>query len=220
MPPRLRLERERSIEIDFTRLSPKYGCGKMLADLPVFDGSDPLLNIMATYGYARIQSDKPGAKLVTNPALLKDFYDNALNHKTPVRRNWHTVFKDVEIYLALDAREKTAWFVADPLHRMALVNYYRDAVSLGLKAQGITLSGSTVRLTPVGWQNLHELFSDKFIDSHADVRRVDVMSSLAGIRWRKPVLGIGVMYLNLHEPKEIQTAAAQVTAGETGEILA
>jgi hypothetical protein len=220
VPAKLRLERERSIEIDFPRLSPKYGCGKMLADLPAFDGSDPLLNIMATYGYARLFADKPGAKLIANPALLKNFYDNALNNRMPVRRNWHTVFKEVDVFLALDAREKTAWFVADPQNRMALVNYSRDAVSLGLKAQGITLSGSTVRLTPVGWQNLNELLGDSFLDSHPDLRRVDVMSSLAGIRWRKPVLGIGVMFLNLRELEEIRDAAGQVMQGDSGEILA
>lgn len=220
MPAKLRLERERSIEIDLARLSPRYGCGKMLADLPLFDDSDPLLNLMATYGYAKLQADKPGAKLVTNSALLKTFYDNALNHKTPIRRNWHTVFKDVEVFLALDAKAKTAWIVGESLNRMALVNYYRDSVSLGVKAQGIALSGSTVRLTPVGWQNLHDLLSDRFIDTHPDLKRVDVMSSLAGIRWRKPVLGVGVMFLNLREAAEIQDAAAEVTSGDSGEILA
>ena len=218
MPARLRLDRERSIEIALARLSPRYGCGLMLKKLDELDSADPLISVMGTYGYDKLYADKPGGKLVTNPALLKSFYDNALSHKTPVRRNWHTVYREVDVFLALDKHAKTAWFVGDPLNRMALVNYFRDAVSLGVKTLGIMLVGSTVRLTPAGWQNLHDLLSDEFVDKHKEIERVDVMSMFSGVRWRQPSLGIGVTFLNLKDPEQIREAADTVLAGG-GEIL-
>ena len=217
MPARLRLDVERSLEISLARLSPRYGCGLMLRNLEGFDESDALLNVMNNYGYARLSADRPARRIVANPALLKPFYDNAFAEKLPIRRNFYQVYGEQDVFVALDAKAKQCWFVSEPPNRMALVNYFRDAVSLGLKALGAMLVGSTPRLTPVGWQNLHDLLSDEFFILHPSVKRVEVMSAIAGARWREPSLGLGVSMLNLKEPAAVRQAAKGALAGEDRE---
>jgi hypothetical protein len=216
MPAKLKLDVYRSMEVELSRLSPRYGCGLMLKDLPAFGSSDALTNVMTNYGYARVFADRPAQKLVTNPGLAKPFYDNAFNQKMALRQNFRTTFGHLGLYLAHDAREKSAWFIADAQNRAALVNYYRDAVSLGFKASGILLTGSVIKLTPVGWQNLHDLLSDKFVNDHAGIQRVEVMSVLSGVRWRAGILGLGVTLLNFREPAEIQNMVDAAFRGEGG----
>lgn len=216
MPAKLRIETQRSVEVSMVKLSPLIGCGQMLANLPEFDASDPMVNTMASYGYVKLRADKPAQKLVSNPALLKQFYDSAINNKTPLRQNFKAVYGNLEVYMAVDVATKTAWFVADPHNRLPLVNYPRDAVSMGLKPLGILLIGSTVRLTPVGWQNLHDLLTDKFLNAHQEVQRIEVMGMIAGVRWRPNCLGVGVTMLNFREPADILSAVEAALRGETG----
>ncbi len=216
MPAKLRLESHRSLEISFVKLSPRYGCGLMLANLPKFDPSDPLLNAMTNYGYPTLAADKLATKLVQNPGLLKQFYDNAFSNKMTLRQNFRGVYGHLEVFMAFDPQSRTAWFLAEPQNRMALVNYFRDAASLGLKPLGVLLLGSTVRLTPVGWQNLYDLLTDKFFNAHTGIQRVEVMSVMAGVRWRSNCLGLGVTLLNFRELAEIQAAVEAALRGETG----
>jgi len=216
MPTKLRLDAHRSLEITLAKLSPKFGCGLMLDGLPRFNGSDPLLNAMSNYGYTTLGADKTAQKLVQNSGLLKQFFDNAFTNKLPLRQNFRDVYGHVEVYMATDAAIRSAWFVSDPPNRIALVNYFRDAVSLGLKPLGVLLLGSTVRLTPAGWQNLHDLVSDRFLNAHSDIQRIEIMTVLSGVRWRTNTLGLGVMLLNFREPKEIETTVEAALRGATG----
>ncbi len=191
----------------------------MLDKLPRFTGSDPLNAVMANYGYQRIAADVPAQKILTNPGLLKNFYDNAFTNKTPLPQNFRSVYGTQEIYLAYDSGLKGVWFISDPQNRIALLNYFRDAVSLGLKADGILLLGSTPKLTPVGWQNLHDLLDDDFLKQYRPIERVEIMSILPGVRWRPPILGLGVTFLNMKELREIRaTVAAAIRGGGEGEI--
>ncbi len=203
MPAKLRLEAHRSMEITSATLSPEYGCGAMLRGLPRFNASDPLHNAMANYGYENLFADKAAQKIVENSGLLKQFYDGAFASKTPLRQNFKTVYGHLEVFMALDAAAKTAWFVAEPSNRMALMNYYRDAVSLGLKPLGVLLLGSTVRLTAGGWQNLHDLLSDKFFNAHPSIHRIEILGVEGGARFRNNTLGLGVTLLNFREFPEI-----------------
>jgi len=216
MPTKLRLEAHRSLEISFANLSPAYGCGLMLRGLPRFDASDPLFNAMSNYGYPNLAGDKAAQKQVQNPGLLKKFYDNAFTNKLPLRQNFRDVYGHIEVFMAMDAATHTAWFVADPPNRIALVNYFRDAVSLGLKPLGVLLLGSTVRLTPAGWQNLHDLLSDKFFNDHAGIQRIEIMSVTDGVRWRANTLGLGLTLLNFRELPEIEAAVLAALRGAAG----
>ncbi len=218
MPAKLRLEAYRSLEISFALLSPKYGCGVMLGSLPRFNASDPLHNAMSNYGYENLFADKAAQKTVGNSGLLKQFYDNAFANKVPLRQNFRNVYGHLEVFMAIDAAAKTAWFVADPTNRVALMNYYRDAVSLGLKPLGVLLLGSTVRLTPAGWQSLFDLLTDKFFNANPGIHRVEVMGALDGVRWRTNTLGLGVTMLNFKEVPEIEAAVQDALRGAGPDI--
>jgi len=216
MPTKLRLEAYRSLEISIAGLSPTYGCGLMLRGLPRFSGSDPLFNAMSNYGYTDLAGDKAAQKLVQNPGLLKKLFDNTFTNKLPLRQNFRDVYGHIEVFMAIDASAHAAWFVAEPTNRMALVNYFRDAVSLGLKPLGVLLLGSTVRLTPAGWQNLHDLLNDKFLNDHAGIQRVEIMSVTDGVRWRSNNLGLGLTLLNFRELPEIEAAVQAALRGAAG----
>ncbi len=201
------------MEIAFKYLSPRIGCGLMLTNLPRFSASDPLNAIMNSYGYDKIFADKPAQKIITNSGLLKNFYDNAFTNKTPLFQNFRSAFGNQEVYLVCDPSIKTAWFIADPANKIVLNNYFRDAVSLGLKADGILLFGSIPKLTPVGWQNLYDLMNEGFFQKDRGVERVEIMSVMSGVRWRPPTLGIGVTFLNLHNSEEIKKTVAEALQG-------
>jgi len=200
------------------RLSPLYGCGLMLKNLPRVEFSDPLVSVMSNYGYTNLYGDKPGRKLVDNSGLLKGFYDNAFTHKTGLRQNFRTVYGHVEAYMAHDPGAKSAWFIGDAQNRVALTNYFRDATSLGLKTRGVMLLGSTVRLTAVGWQNLSDLLTDDFLSSQPAIQRVEVMNVLSGARWRSPCLGLGVTLLNIRELPEVREAVNSALQNAGGEV--
>jgi hypothetical protein len=216
MPAKLRLEAYRSLEISIATLSPNFGCGKMLRALPRFNASDPLLNAMSNYGYPDLAGDKPAQKLVENSGLLKQFFDNAFTNKMPLRQNFKGTYGHLEVFMALDASVRTAWFVADTASRVALENYFRDALSIGLKTLGIMLIGSTVRLTAAGWQNLHDLLSDKFLSNHPGIQRIEIMGTLDGVRWRGNCLGLGVTLLNFRELTEILASVEAALRGGSG----
>jgi hypothetical protein len=216
MPTKLRLETYRSLEVSIATLSPLYGCGLMLRSLPRLNASDPLHNSLTNYGYENFFADKAAQKVVENSGLLKQFYDNAFTNKTPLRQNFKSVYGHLEIFMAIDATAKTVWFVADANNRVAFINYYRDAVSLGLKPLGVVLLGSTVRLTPAGWQNLFDLLNDKFFNTNPGVQRIEIMGILDGVRWRPNTLSLGVTLVNFRELPEIESAVKTALRGSAG----
>jgi hypothetical protein len=216
MPTKLRLDTHRSLEISIATLSPAFGCGQMLHGLPRLNASEPLHNAMHNYGYENLFADKAGQKTIENPGLLKQFYDSAFTNKTQLRQNFRSVYGHLEVHMAIDATAKTAWFVADPTNRVALVNYYRDAVSLGLKPLGVLLLGSIVRITPAGWQNMSDLLTDKFFNANPGVQRIEIMGVLDGVRWRGNTLGLGVTLLNFRELPEIVAAVGAALRGPAG----
>ncbi len=215
MAQKTRLEAHHCIEISFSRLSERYGCGLMLKNLPRLGGPDPLLNVMGNYGFTNLQADVPARRHLENSGLLKQFYDNAFAGKVPLRQNFKQVYGHLDLFLAFDPTLKAAWFVADPQNRMALGNYFRDAVSLGMKSLGVVLTGSLVRLNAVGWQNLHDILSDRLFEQHRDINRVEVLSVISGVRWRPPCLSLGVTALNFRELPELVSALKEAL-GEAG----
>jgi hypothetical protein len=188
----------------------------MVSCLPEFENSDALMNVMSNYGLTRVFADKSAQKVIGNTGLLKQFYDNAFSNKVAIRQNFRQVFGHLDVFMAVDPGSKKVWFVADPHNKMALVNYYRDAISLTLKTDGRLLLGSTPRLTPVGWQNLHDLLTDEFFKGHREIERIEVMSVAPGVRWRAPTLGLGLPLLNMRDLADIQKTVEAAIRGETG----
>ncbi len=218
MPAKFRLDQYHSIEISFVKLSEKYGCGLMLKSLPRAGGPDPFVNAMGNYGYTAVYADRAAQRALENSGLLKQFYDGAFADKSPLRQNFKQVYGHLEVLMACDAAAKSAWFVAEPQNRMALANYFRDAISLSLKASGVLLTGSMVRLTAVGWQNLYDLLPDRLLNERRDIQRVEVLSVLSGVRWRPPSLSVGVTALNFREPAELKAALTEALGAAGTEV--
>ena len=216
MPTKLRLDGHRSLEISVATLSPAFGCGQMLDSLPRLNASEPLHNAMHNYGYENLFADKAAQKMIENPGLLKQFYDSTFTNKAQLRQNFRSVYGHLEVYMAIDATAKTAWFVADPTNRVTLANYYRDAVSLGVKPLGVLLLGSIIRITPAGWQNLFDLLTDKFFNANPGIHRIEILGVLDGVRWRANTLGLGVTLLNFRELPEIVAAVGAALRGSAG----
>lgn len=204
MPPVLRLHNTKVIKISLDHLSPKIGCGKVLAGIHPFPSSDSFKKAMSNYNIDTSYADKQAQKHLENSKLVGPFLSNILTGKTPLDANFKFSFNTVDMVLAVDITNKNAWFISEPSNKLALENYYRDAVPNILKSLGLTLTGSTVRLTPYGWQTLHDIVDADFVHQHPDVKRVEVMTVLAGLRWREPDLGLGITLLNFAEPDKIR----------------
>jgi hypothetical protein len=204
MPPTLRLNTARVIKVSLDHLSPKIGCGRVLLSVPIFSASDSFRKAMEGYGLKTIYADKLAQKHLENSKLAGPFMSNVLTGKTPLDANFKFSFNTVDMVLAVDEAKGSAWFLSEPSNKLALDNYYRDAVPNILKSLGITLTGSTIRLTPYGWQNLFDIINADFVYYHPEVKRVEVMTVLAGLRWREPDLGFGITLLNFTEPGKIR----------------
>jgi hypothetical protein len=205
MPPILRLNITHVIKISLDHLSPKIGCGEVLLSVPVFAASESFHKAMESYGIKVIYADKLAHKHLENSKFAGPFISNAVSGKTPIDLNFKFSFTSADMYLAFDDKKESAWFVSELSSKLALENYYRDAVPNILKSLGIILTGSVVRLTPYGWQNIFDIVNTDFVHNHPDVKRVEVMTVLAGLRWRTPDLGLGITLLNFAEPDKIRS---------------
>lgn len=191
------------IKVSLDHLSPKIGCGKMLTNVPVFPSSESFKKAMENYGIKNTYADKKALKFLEDNKLVGPFLSNILTSKTPLDANFKFSFTSGEMVLAVDEVKGSSWFIAEPGNKIALENYYKDAVPNILKSLGVTLTGSTVRLTPYGWQTLHDVINADFVHQHPEVKRVEVMTVLAGLRWRDPDLGLGITLLNFSGPDKI-----------------
>jgi hypothetical protein len=213
MPVALRIVAEKMLNVKAAWLNPRIGCGLMLANLPRYDANDVLRDVMREYGYTNINADKAAVKFLDgNESLLRTFCGNAEDARLEIKPNFRMVFAGKDVYLVLDLEARTAYFLAAPENRLTLNNYYRDAVAAMMQELKIALSGSTSRLTSVGWQNLNDLVAEtNFRFTLPEVERIEVMSTLPAARWRKPVLEIGLNLLNLSDPKSIHQAVVNET---------
>ena len=218
----LRVFVERVLPINSGFLSPRIGCGLMLTRIPSYQANDVFRDVMKVYGFPNLRADKPAAKILDEDEdLMRQFCINAETGKMPLRLNFRGVYATKEAFLLLDTPRKTAYFVGAPDNRLALTNYYRDAMFKLPELLNLVLAGSINRLTPVGWQNLHDIMNDvNFRNAYPGVERIEVMASIPSVRWRKPVLEIGVNLLNFSNAKAIRQAmATEVVGGTEGDNI-
>ena len=217
MAAALRVSVERMLALNSGWLSPRIGCGQMLTNIAPYQANDVFLDVMRGYNYPNVFADKPAIKILEeNEDLMRQFIVNAESGKMALKNNFRGVYVAREIYLALDSAKKSAYFLAAPEHRLALVNYYRDAMPSIANILKVAVSGSTNRLTPVGWQTLHDVLNDvNFQKDYSGVQRIEIMASLPTARWRSPVLEIGVNLLNFSTPRSVRDSI-RTEVGETG----
>jgi hypothetical protein len=214
----LRINTERMLTINSGFLSPRISCGLMLTKVPPYQANDVFRDVMRTYGHPNLYADKPAAKILDEDEdLMRQFCANAEANKMVLKPNFRGVYSSKEVYLALDAHKKAAYFLTAPEHKLALVNYYRDAMPNIVKILNVTLGGSTNRLTPVGWQNLHDVLNDiTFRVDYPELDRIEITASLSDIRWRNPTLEIGINILNFSNPNAIREGIRKEVKGFSG----
>jgi hypothetical protein len=206
----LRVQVERMLVLNSGFLSPRIGCGLMLTKVPLYRGNEVFMDCMRTYNYPNVFADKPAVKLFDdNETLMRQFCDNAESNKMALKLNFRAVYAPKDIYLAVDTNKRAAYFLAETEFKLALLNYYRDALPNIAKVLNLTLGGSPGRLTPVGWQNLYDVTNDvNFKLDYAAVERIEGSASVPAVRWRSPVLEIGVNLLNFSDPRTIREGIA------------
>jgi hypothetical protein len=197
---------DRTLQIQSSLLNPRIACGLMFTKIPSYQGNDVFREVMSNYGYHHVCADKDAAKLLDEREdLLRAFCTNAEVNKTTLKLNFRTVYVGKDILLALDGPKKTAYFLGSADHRLMLTNYYRDVMPKLAGILRLSVGGSTSRLTAIGWQNLHDVINDiNFKSDFADVDKVEVMTTVPAVRWRKPLLELGVNLLNFKDPKSIR----------------
>jgi hypothetical protein len=213
----LRVNVEHMLAINSGFLSPRIGCGLMLTTIPPYQTNDVFRDVMRTYGFPNVFADKPAIKILEgNEDLMRQFVVNAESGKMVLKNNFRGVYAAKEIYLLMDTAKKAAYFLSAPEHKLALVNYYRDAMPAIANILRVALSGSTNRLTPTGWQNLHDVLNDiNFRKDYPGVERIEIMASLPTARWRTPVLEIGVNLLNFSNARAVRDSIrTEVGGGE------
>jgi hypothetical protein len=211
----LRVNQDHSLQIQSNLLNPKIACGLMLSKIPPFKGNDVFREVMSSYGFHHVNTDREAAKLLEDKEeLMRAFCTNAEVNKMALKMNFKVVYGAKEMLLALDAPMKTAYFLAASDNRLMLTNYSRDVMPKLAERLRLAVSGATSRLTAVGWQNVHDLINDiNFKSDFAEIDKLELTSSVAGARWRKPVLELGVNLLNFKDPASIRAEILQEIKG-------
>ncbi len=192
----LRLTTEKFLLILEDLLFPKIGTGLLLASLPKFTGIESLNQIFVSYGVNEVYADKKAKRYWEKEDFVGPFCTNAIVNKMPLKDNFRAVFAKEDIVLLVDPEKKKAFSLAERDNIVIATNYHRDAMPKLLKRIGVTLWGSTVKINPLGWQNLYELLSDDFIIHFPEVKRIEVISVAPGIRFVPPSLQLEVALIN------------------------
>ncbi len=209
MPQGSRIEVFRRLKIDQDKLSPRIGCGLVLQRTPKFYGGEAFNKILERYDIKNIYADKIAQGLLQKEEIVKYFCANALK-SISLNENFRLIFANYSIILLFDYKKESAWFLGIVENRLPFVNYYREVVPNILKESGILLSGSFNRLLPIGWQNLYDVIINDFIQENPQVKTIEILSVITDVRWRQPVLGIGIYLLNLASVKAVSEKISSI----------
>ena len=208
MPATLRIQTEKVLKVSTRHLDAEVGCGLMLARIPRYRPNDVFRDVMRGYQFPELYADATAAGILERDERdMRQFCLNAEDKRLPLKPNFRTVYAPRDACLALDVNQKSAYFLAVPAHRLALVNYYRDVLPQIARELGLTIGGSPLRLTPLGWQNLHDTVTNpEFSLDCPGVARINVTADIPAARWTPPVLEIAVFPLNFSDPVAIRAA--------------
>jgi hypothetical protein len=208
MPQGSRIEVFRWLEIDQDKLSPRIGGGLVLQRTPKFYGGEAFNKILERYDIKNIYADKIAQGLLQKEEIVKYFCTNALK-SISLNENFRLTFANYSIILLIDYKKESAWFLGIVENRLLFVNYYREVVPNILKESGVSLSGSFNRLLPIGWQNLYDVIINDFVQENPQVKTIEILSVITDVRWRQPILGIGINLLN---SASLKTASDKISS--------
>ncbi|MCS7249768.1 MAG: hypothetical protein N2323_04020 [candidate division WOR-3 bacterium] len=176
-------EEERFLVISSEYLSEKVGCGAILKNIPVFREIIGLWQAFKNYGIEEVRADKQSQKILQKEEIVGPFCSNALVNKIPLKPNFKTSFLNQDIYLIVDEYKKIAYFISEPANKLAIVNYYRDAVPNLAKKLNIFIRGALSKLNPKGYKNLYELLNSEIIPllKEKNIKNIEIISAGVGI---------------------------------------
>ncbi|MEO0101823.1 MAG: hypothetical protein ABIK84_05420 [candidate division WOR-3 bacterium] len=204
----LRLVTEKFLFISEDLLFPKIGTGLLLATLPKFIPLDSVAQVFVSYGLNELYADKKAKKYWEKEEFVGPFCTNLIVNKMSLVENFRAVFGKEDIYFLVDQDKKKGFFIAEKENIVIATNYHRDAMPKLLKNLGIVLWGSTIKINPLGWQNLYELLTSDFLKNFPEVKRIEIISTAPGIRFKPPALQLEVALINfssLEKIKEVLT---------------
>ncbi|MEO0110254.1 MAG: hypothetical protein ABIL00_05735 [candidate division WOR-3 bacterium] len=204
----LRLVTEKFLFISEDLLFPKIGTGLLLATLPKFIPLDSVAQVFVSYGLNELYADKKAKKYWEKEEFVGPFCTNLIVNKMSLVENFRTVFGKEDICFLVDQDKKKGFFIAEKENIVIATNYHRDAMPKLLKNLGIILWGSTIKINPLGWQNLYDLITSNFLKEFPQVKRIEIISTAPGIRFKPPALQLEVALINfssLEKIKEVLT---------------
>ncbi|MEO0098174.1 MAG: hypothetical protein ABIK99_05165 [candidate division WOR-3 bacterium] len=204
----LRLVTEKFLFISEDLLFPKIGTGLLLATLPKFIPLDSVAQVFVSYGLNELYADKKAKKYWEKEEFVGPFCTNLIVNKMSLVENFRTVFGKEDICFLVDQDKKKGFFIAEKENIVIATNYHRDAMPKLLKNLGIILWGSTIKINPLGWQNLYDLITSDFLKEFPQVKRIEIISTAPGIRFKPPALQLEVALINfssLEKIKEVLT---------------
>lgn len=205
----LRLTTEKILFIAEDLLFPKIGTGLLLATLPKFIPLDSLAQIFVSYEINDAYADKKARKYWEKEEFVGSFCTNLIVNKLSLVDNFRAVFGKEEICLLVDRDKKKGFFIGEKENIVIATNYHRDAMPKLLKNLGITLWGSTIKINPLGWQNLYELITAGFLKEFPQVKRIEIISTAPGIRFKPPVLQLEVALINFSPLEKVKEVLAE-----------
>ncbi len=205
----LRLMRDKFLLISEDLLFPKIGTGLLLRSLPKLVPMENLHQVFKSYGLSEAYADKKAKKVWEKEEFVGPFCTNLIVNKMPLIDNFRAVFDKEEIYLLLDQEKGNAFFIAEKENLVIATNYHRDAMPKLLQRLGVTLWGSTLKINPLGWQNLYEILSSDFLLTFPQVKRIEVISTAPGIRFKPPAVQIEVALINFSPPEKIKEVLSE-----------
>lgn len=199
-------EEEKFLVISSEYLSEKIGCGAILKNIPIFHEIIGLSQAFKNYGIDEVRADKQAQKILQKEEIVGPFCSNALVNKIALKPNFKTSFLNQDIYLIVDEYKKIAYFISEPANRLAIVNYYRDAIPNLAKKLDILVRGALTKLNQKGYKNLYELLNSEIIPllKEKDIKNIEIIGASVGISIINHSLRLEVSLVNFSElPKLI-----------------
>jgi len=209
-------EDERFLIISSEYLNEKIGCGAILKNIPIFNEIIGLLQAFKNYGIDEVRADKQAQKILQKEEVAAPFCSNALINKIPLKPNFKMSFLKEDIFLIVDEYKKVAYFISEPTNKLAIVNYYRDAIPNIAKKLGIVVRGALTKLNPTGYKNLYELLNSEIIPilKEKNIKNIEIVSFGSQINLINHSLRIEVGFINFVDNKKLLAEVKKILSND------
>ncbi|MDW8114638.1 MAG: hypothetical protein RMJ34_06865 [candidate division WOR-3 bacterium] len=201
----IKREEEKFLVISSEYLNEKVGCGAILKNILVYNEIVGLLEAFKYYGINEVRADKQAQKILQKEEIVGPFCSNALINKIPLKPNFKTSFLNQDIYLIVDEYKKIVYFISEPINKLAIVNYYRDAIPNLAKKLNIAVRGAFAKLNFTGYKNIYELLNSEIIPllKEKNIVSIEIISAGVGISIVNHSLRLETGLINLSEAKKL-----------------